>query len=154
MSKLIIEQFNFNSFSDSRGVLTAIEGNSSIPFDIKRIFYMHNVPAQEDRGGHAHRYTKQVLIACHGSVDVVCSDGVNEFSITLDDPSKGILVPEMTWTNLKNFKNDGVCIVLADSAYVMRHSIRTWAEYLKVRKLGSVRIPNSASKSTFGVNGL
>ena len=146
MSAVVIEKFNFNSTFDSRGTLTAIEGNASIPFEIKRIFYMHDVPVGEDRGGHAHRYTKQLLIACHGSVDIVCSDGVNEFSITLDDPSSGILVPEMTWTNLKNFRNGAVCLVLADTSYVMAHSIRNWTEYLTVKNLGSKAEPSGSFK--------
>ena len=147
MSNLFIEQLNFDSFSDQRGILTAIEGSSSVPFNIERVFYMHNVPSGVDRGGHAHRYTKQVLIACHGSVDIICSDGVNEFSITLDDPAKGILVPEMIWTNLKNFSNNGVCMVLANSPYVMNHSIRTWEEYLKATHTDLTLESNFSSES-------
>jgi hypothetical protein len=150
MTDLLIQQLNFDSFSDERGILTAVEGSSSIPFNIERVFFMHHVPADVDRGGHAHRYTKQVLIACHGSMDIICSDGVSEFSITLDDPNKGILVPEMIWTNLKNFKNNGVCMVLANTHYVMNHSIRTWDEYLEATHTDLTPNSNYLLKSAKG----
>lgn len=139
MSSLIIQKLNFNTVGDSRGSLTSIENSASIPFEMKRIFYIHDVPNGEDRGGHAHRYTNQVLIACHGSVDIICSDGVNEVSVTLNDPAQGILVPEMTWTQLKNFKGGAVCLVLADTPYVMAHSIREWSAYLNERNLPNTK---------------
>lgn len=147
MSNLYIEELDFDSFSDQRGILSVIEESSSFPFNIERVFFMYNVPSGVVRGGHAHRYTKQVLIACHGSVDVICSDGAREFSITLNDPAKGILVPEMIWTNLKNFSNNAVCMVLANSPYVKNHSIRTWQEYLKATQTDLKLENNIFSKS-------
>jgi hypothetical protein len=113
---------------DRRGNLIAIEGDQTIPFSIKRIFYMNNVI--EDRGGHAHMDTDQVIIAINGSFNVTLSDGNEKQIFKFNDSKKGLFVPKMIFTELFEFSSDAVCLVLANTHYDIGKSIRTWQEYL------------------------
>jgi hypothetical protein len=124
--------FNFNVYNDARGNLIAIEGDKSIPFSIKRIFYMNKVI--EDRGGHAHLDTDQVIIAINGSFKVTLSDGNNKQTFEFNNPEKGLLVPKIIFTELFEFSTDAVCLVLANTNYDIGKSIRTWQEYLNYIK--------------------
>lgn len=133
MNNLGIKKIFFKESQDNRGSLTSIESNLCIPFDIKRIFYMHKVPANEERGGHAHKDTDQILIALNGSISILCSDGTNDISFTLNNASEGAYIPRMIWTNLNNFSNGAICLVLANTKYDMEKSIRTWKEYIAYR---------------------
>lgn len=117
---------------DERGCLTAIESNCEAPFDIKRVFYMHDVVPGADRGGHAHRDTDQVAVAVHGQLNIVVSDGHESTIILLNHPGWGIYLPRMTWTRLMNFSLGAVCLVLASTHYDRSKSIRTWNEYLTI----------------------
>ncbi len=119
---------NFGVNRDPRGNLIAIEGERTIPFSIERIFYMNKVI--EDRGGHAHMDTDQVIIAMHGSFKVTLSDGNEKQVFEFNDPEKGLFVPEMIFTELFEFSSDAVCLVLANTHYDIKKSIRTWQEYL------------------------
>jgi dTDP-4-dehydrorhamnose 3,5-epimerase-like enzyme len=116
---------------DDRGTLTALEG-STLPFEIKRIFYMHRVPAGHDRGGHAHRYTQQCAIAVSGRVTIDASDGTKTEAFVLDDPNKGLYLPAMTWVRLRGFEPSTVALVLCDTAYNPQHVIRDWDEYCRL----------------------
>jgi hypothetical protein len=113
---------------DDRGTLTAIEG-SALPFEIKRIFYMHRVPRGRERGAHAHRYTQQVVIAASGSFRMDVSDGVEVRTFELDDPNRGLYLPAMTWIRLYGFDPATVALVLCDREYVPQHVVRSWDEY-------------------------
>lgn len=117
------------SHQDARGVLTSIEATQDIPIDIKRIFYMHHVVA--DRGGHAHTDTDQVLIGMAGQFQVDLSDGTNSQTYWFNDPTKGLFVPRLIFTNLYNFSAGAVCLVLANTHYDMSKSIRSWEDYLR-----------------------
>lgn len=119
---------NFGVNRDPRGILIAIEGEHTIPFGIKRIFYMNKVI--EDRGGHAHMDTDQVIIAINGSFKVTLSDGIEKQVFEFNDPEKGLFVPKMIFTELFEFSSDAVCLVLANTNYDIAKSIRTWQEYL------------------------
>jgi dTDP-4-dehydrorhamnose 3,5-epimerase-like enzyme len=121
------------SVRDERGCLTAIEAGQIVPFDVKRVFYMHDVAQGADRGGHAHRDTDQFAVAVHGSLKIVVSDGVESRLVVLDDPSWGVALPRMTWTRLMDFSEGAVCLVLASTHYDRAKSIRTWPEYLAER---------------------
>lgn len=123
---------------DMRGSLTAIEGCTDVPFDIKRVFYMHDVVQGSVRGGHAHRETDQIAIAVHGNLRIVASDGIDSREIILDTPSTGIFLPKMTWTCLTDFSPGAVCLVLASTHYDRSMSIRDWASYLTERKLPQI----------------
>ncbi len=113
---------------DDRGTLTALEA-SALPFDIKRIFYMHRVPDGHERGGHAHRHTQQCVIAAAGSVMIDASDGTRSESYLLDDPNRGLYLPAMTWVRLYAFRPATVALVLCDTAYNAQHVVRDWDEY-------------------------
>jgi hypothetical protein len=113
---------------DDRGTLTAIEA-SALPFEIKRIFYMHHVPDGGERGAHAHRHTQQVVIAASGSFRMDVSDGARTDSFVLDDPNRGLYLPAMTWIRLYGFEPATLALVLCDRAYVAQHVVRSWDEY-------------------------
>lgn len=104
-----------------------------IPFEVKRVFYMHNVVQGADRGGHAHRDTDQFAVAVHGSLKIIVSDGLKSRTVILDNPGWGITLPRLTWTSLVDFSDGAVCMVLASTHYDRSKSIRTWSEYLAVR---------------------
>jgi dTDP-4-dehydrorhamnose 3,5-epimerase-like enzyme len=115
--------------SDIRGSLTSIEGVEDIPFDIKRIFYMHHVI--KDRGGHAHIDTDQIIIPISGSFKVKLFDGKESQIYNLNDCTTGLYVPRLTFTDLYDFTSDAVCLVLANTHYDMGHSLRDIDSYKK-----------------------
>ena len=113
---------NLSSVHDNRGVLTSIESDIDIPIEINRIFYMHHVT--QERGGHAHIDTDQVVIAISGSFQIELFDGVDKVTYKMDDPTKGLYIPRMIFINLFNFSKDAVCLVLASTHYDINKSIR------------------------------
>jgi dTDP-4-dehydrorhamnose 3,5-epimerase-like enzyme len=117
------------SVVDPRGVLTAIESTKDIPLEIKRIFYMHHIT--EDRGGHAHRDTDQVVIAISGSFHIELFDGTQSLCFDLDDPTKGLYIPRMIFISMSQFTEHAVCLVLANTFYDMSRSFRTRDDYLQ-----------------------
>jgi hypothetical protein len=104
-----------------------------LPFPIRRVFYVHQVLPGEDRGGHAHRDTDQVLTALGGSMDIMVSDAREHRWFHLDHPGKGIYLPCMIWVRMYNFSPGCACIVFASTHYDRSKSIRTWTEYLNER---------------------
>ena len=132
-----VKEFIFLSNTDSRGTLTSIEGEfTDIPIDIKRIFYMHHVTS--DRGGHAHIDTDQVLIGISGSFKLKLFDGKDTIEFIMDDCTKGVYVPRLTFTDMYDFTPDAVCLVLANTHYDMGKSLRsmdTYMSYLKEHNL-------------------
>ncbi len=124
-----------DTHSDIRGSLSSIESSSSVPFDIKRIFYIHNVSKGFDRGGHAHSDTDQCAIAIHGSLKVRVSDGVQSKIFILNSSNWGIFLPKFAWVDLYSFSSDAVCLVLASTHYDKSKSLRSWGDYLSSRKL-------------------
>ncbi|MHA8090228.1 sugar 3,4-ketoisomerase [Aquirufa antheringensis] len=129
LNNVSIIDFKINR--DPRGILVAIEGEQTIPFSIERIFYMTSVI--EERGGHAHIDTDQVIIAIHGSFKIALSDGVHKQVFEMNDPEKGLFVPKLIFTELYEFSLDAVCLVLANTHYDIGMSLRTWDEYLKYK---------------------
>lgn len=117
---------------DARGVLTSIEGGQDVPFEIKRVFYMHHIAT--DRGGHAHTDTEQVVTAAAGRFKMDLSDGVNTQTYVLDDPTRGVYTPPMVFIRLYDFSPDAVCLVLASTHYDITKSIRSWEAYLEAIK--------------------
>ena len=123
---------NLESVHDPRGILTSIESGIIIPFEIKRIFYMHHVV--RDRGGHAHIDTDQVVIAISGSFRIELYDGFEKIDFIMDDPSKGLYIPHMIFISLFSFAKDAVCLVLASTHYDIRKSIRNIEDFNKAIK--------------------
>jgi hypothetical protein len=103
--------------SDPRGNLTFIEGNQHVPFDIKRVYYLYDVPGGSDRGAHAHKGLHQLIIAMSGSFDVVLDDGVEKKRFHLNRSYFGLYVCPMMWRELDNFSSGSVCLVLASELY-------------------------------------
>lgn len=114
---------------DHRGNLTFIEGNQHIPFAIKRTYYLYDVPAGAERGGHAHRELQQLIIAVAGSFDVLLDDGHQQKRITLNRPYIGLYVSTMIWRELDNFASGSVCLVLASTPYEESDYFRDYDEF-------------------------
>jgi hypothetical protein len=116
---------------DSRGKLTAIEGETDIPFAIQRLFYVYGVVDGGDRAGHAHPDTEQCLIAISGGLDVEVRSPNETKRFRLDDAGVGLYVPPMLWVTLSKFTPGGVCLAAASTHYVPEDVIRDWAEYCR-----------------------
>jgi len=125
-----IRWIDLPSVADDRGTLTAVESMVNIPFEIRRIFYMHHITG--DRGGHAHRDTDQVVIGISGSHVIEVKDAERHLRFVLDDPDKGLYLPRMTFTSLLEFSPGAVSLVLASTHYDRTRSIRTFDEYLSL----------------------
>lgn len=110
-------RLSFPTIHDPRGNLTYLEGNIHIPFDIKRIYYLHEVPGGESRGGHAHKELEQVIIAIHGSFQIMLDDGWEQTLITLDRSDRGLYIPRLIWRELHHFTPGTVCLVAASLPY-------------------------------------
>lgn len=113
---------------DVRGSLSVIE-NNTIPYEIKRVYYLYDVPSDAQRGGHAHIHLKQFMVALSGSFDVVLKDGENIKKITLNKPNFGLLIENGIWRELENFSSGSVCLVLASDVFVEADYIRDFDEF-------------------------
>ena len=119
--------------NNTKGNIGDIE-NDTIPFDVKRVYYLFDVPSGAKRGGHAHKKLKQVLIAISGSFDVVLKDGNSKEIVTLNRPDKGLLIENNIWRELENFSSGSVCLVLASEEFSEDDYIRSYKEYLSFVK--------------------
>ena len=116
--------------SDTRGNLSFIEGGEHIPFDIKRVYYLYDVPGGSDRGSHAHKNLHQFIVAMSGSFDVLLDDGKRKKRYHLNRSYQGLYVCPMMWRYLDNFSSGAVCMVLASSRYDEADYIRDYSEFL------------------------
>nr|WP_315248404.1 FdtA/QdtA family cupin domain-containing protein [uncultured Flavobacterium sp.] len=114
---------------ERRGNLSVIE-NDTVPFDIKRVYYLYDVPSGAERGGHAHKNLQQFLVALSGSFDVVLNDGKEERKVTLNKPYQGLLINSGIWRELQNFSSGSVCLVVASEVYVEEDYIRDFDEFI------------------------
>lgn len=121
----------FPKISDPRGNLSFIEGQNHVPFDIKRVYYLYDVPGGESRGGHAHKNLTQVAIALSGSFDFILDNGIQKERYSLNSPYKGLLISNNTWREMENFSSGSVCLVLASSRYAEDDYIRNYDEFIK-----------------------
>ena len=117
--------------SDPRGNLTFIEQNRHIPFEIKRIFYLYDVPGGAWRAGHALKTCDQFIIAASGSFDVILDDGRERQRIHLNRSYYGLLIPPMIWREIDNFSSGSVCLVLASEFYTEEDYFREYKDFLK-----------------------
>lgn len=124
----------FNDLGDERGKLVVIEGNDSIPFDIKRVFYIYGSDSTVVRGQHANRESEFVLINVVGTSKVRITDGKEEIVVELNKPMMGVYIPRMIWKDMYDFSADSVLLVLANTHYDGKEYIRDYNEYLKIIK--------------------
>jgi hypothetical protein len=117
--------------SDPRGNLTFVEGKQHIPFEIRRVFYLYDVPGGAERAGHALRQCHQFLIAMSGSFDVIVYDGKQNQRIHLNRSYYGLHLPPMIWREIDNFSSGSVCLVLASEPYDEKDYFREYSEYLR-----------------------
>ncbi|MCS6808570.1 MAG: FdtA/QdtA family cupin domain-containing protein [Bacteroidota bacterium] len=121
--------------SDPRGNLTFIEGNGRhIPFDIKRAYWIYDVPGGEKRGGHAYRLNEEFIIALSGSFDVVLDDGSERRIYSLNRSYFGLYVPNMIWRQLENFSTNGVTLILASTFYSPDDYIRDYDAFVQQKR--------------------
>lgn len=116
------------SHADPRGTLTAVEGGQDLPFEIKRVYVLHDIAA--DRGGHAHRDTHQLVTAIAGSFELTLCDGREERRYRLDRPTRGLLFGPMLFISMSDFAPDTRVLVMASTHYDHHRSIRSWPDYL------------------------
>ena len=118
---------------DPRGNLTFIEGNVHVPFDIRRVYYLYDVPGGAERGGHAHKGLSQLIVAMSGSFDVVLDDGTEKRRIHLNRSYQGLYVCPMIWRELDNFSSGSVCMVLASNVYDESDYFRDYSGFIAAR---------------------
>lgn len=116
---------------DFRGNLSYIEGNKHIPFEIKRIYYLYDVPTEAERGAHGHKKLQQLIIPLAGSFELTFDDGFNRKTFFLKRPWEGLYIPPMLWRELKCFSSGAVCLVLASEYYDEEDYFRDYNEFLK-----------------------
>lgn len=119
-------------FEDPRGNLTFIEEKNQIPFNIKRVYWIYDVPGGEVRGGHAYKKNKEFIVALSGSFDVIIKDGKSRKKFSLNRSYYGLYVPQMLWRHLENFSTNALCLILASEQYNENDYIRDWDEFKKL----------------------
>ena len=120
--------------SQGRGKLSVIEKNI-IPFDIKRVYYLYDVPSDAYRGGHAHKNLIQFMIPLSGSFDVLVDDGNSKKKIMLNKPNKGLLIPVGIWREMDNFSSGAICMVLASDYFNEEDYFRSYRDFKKFKNL-------------------
>ncbi|EJL66461.1 sugar 3,4-ketoisomerase [Flavobacterium sp. CF136] len=127
-----VQIISIPKIEERRGNLSVIE-NDTVPFDIKRVYYLYDVPSGAERGGHAHKNLQQFLVALSGSFDVVLNNGKEEQIITLNKPYEGLLINSGIWRELQNFSSGSVCLVVASEVYIEDDYIRDFEEFIKYK---------------------
>jgi hypothetical protein len=116
------------------GNITTVENNIEIPFAVKRIYYLYDIPGGEERGGHGHKELQQLIIAASGSFDIILDDGNSKKLFHLNRPDFGILLPSGLWRELVNFSSGAICLVLASQEYQESDYIRNYSDFLIYKK--------------------
>lgn len=116
--------------SPRKGDISVVENGITIPFDTKRVYYLYDVPGGVDRGGHAHKALKQLIVAASGCFTVELDDGTVKRSVTLNRPYQGLYVVHGIWRVLKDFSSGSVCLVLASEKYDPQDYIRDYQEFI------------------------
>jgi hypothetical protein len=127
----IIEVPKINNRS---GNISIVEGLKNLPFEIRRIFYIYDIPAGEARGAHAHKECHQFLVAAGGSFEVALDDGLNKKTVTLNRPFYGLHIPPGIWAHELNFSSGAICLVLASFTYDAHDYIRSYNDYINFKR--------------------
>lgn len=115
------------------GNITPVHSNLDVPFEIKRVFYLYDIPGGESRGAHAHKECHQFLIAASGSFDVIVDDGKSKKVFSLNRPNIGLHVPPGIWAEEINFSSGGICLVLASNVYEENDYIRSYKQFIDAK---------------------
>lgn len=115
------------------GNITPIEGIKNIPFDIKRVYYLYDIPSGEKRGGHAHKELQQFVVAASGSFDILIDDGINRKIINLNRPHYGLHIAPGIWREILGFSSGAICLVLASHKYDEEDYIRKYCEFKNMK---------------------
>ncbi|MEO0045816.1 MAG: TDP-4-oxo-6-deoxy-alpha-D-glucose-3,4-oxoisomerase [Bacteroidota bacterium] len=124
-----IQILSIPKIHDTRGNLSVIEGDV-IPFAMKRVYYLYDVPSGAERGGHSHKVQQEFLVALSGSFDVVLTDGQDQKTVTLNKPNEGLLIPNGIWRELENFSSGSVCLVIASDVFEEADYLRDYNDFL------------------------
>lgn len=127
-----VELLNLPKIQDPRGNLTFIEGENNIPFEIKRTYWIYDVPGGEVRGSHAYKGLREVIIALSGSFDVVLNDGKEEKRWQLNRSYFGLYVPNMLWRTIENFSTNALCLILASDVYDESDYVRNYEDFRRL----------------------
>lgn len=127
------EQISLPKFLDPRGNLSFIEEVAHLPFVIRRVYWIYDVPGGEHRGGHAFKKTEELLVALSGSFDVVLNDGEKEYRYSLNRSYYGIYVPKMMWRMLENFSTNALALIVASTDYSEADYIRDFDKFKKLK---------------------
>jgi hypothetical protein len=139
MSKTTLQQIellDIPKIEDPRGNLSVVE-KDTLPYPIKRVYYLYDVPSNSARGGHAHIEQIECLIALSGSFSVVLDDGFEKKSFVLNKPNKGLLIPTGIWRELEDFSSGAVCLVLSSGEFLESDYIRQYKAFLDFKRRGS-----------------
>lgn len=123
-----------NKVHNRAGNLTVVEGQKNFPFDIRRVYYLYDIPGGETRGGHAHKELFQLIVAASGSFDVLLDDGQNKKVVTLNRPDYGLLIVPGIWRELLEFSSGAVCLSLASNKYSETDYLREYTQFIEFRK--------------------
>jgi hypothetical protein len=119
-----------NKIHNRAGNITIVEGNKNFPFDIKRVYYLYDIPGGESRGGHAHKALQQMIVAASGSFNVILDDGKNKKIVTLNRPDYGLIIVPGIWRELLGFSSGAICLVLASGKFDEEDYLRDFHEFL------------------------
>ena len=124
---------NLPKIKNGAGNITVLENAKEIPFEVKRVYYLYDVPMGAERGGHGHYKLEQYIIAASGSFTFVLDDGKNKKEVFLNDPSKALHIKPGIWREIRSFSSGSICLVLASKEYEENDYIRNYDEYLKFK---------------------
>jgi hypothetical protein len=125
---------HFPKIHNRAGNITPVQNSIDVPFDVKRVYYLYDVPGGESRGAHGHRALQQVIVAASGSFDVTLDDGKNRKSVNLNRPYFGLHIYPGMWRDLSNFSSGAICLVLASEVYQQDDYIRDYLEFQKFKE--------------------
>jgi len=138
MNSIVLDIHNCNvveltKIHNPAGNITIIQNGNHQPFDVKRVYYLYDVPGGSDRGGHAHKALRQLIVAASGSFDVIIDDGKNKKIVQLNRPYYGLLIVPGIWREIVNFSSGAICLVLASERYDADDYVREYNEFIKMK---------------------